>query len=52
MAWMHAIMSKSAPPEGKVAFAYMLKGGDAASNADPYAPGRRQTANGYTMAPT
>lgn len=38
MAWMHAIMSKSAPPEGKVAFAYMLKGGDAASNADPYAP--------------
>ena len=37
MAWMHAIMSKSEPPKGKVAFAYMLKGGDAASNTDPFA---------------
>ncbi|MGO4843792.1 hypothetical protein AB4144_67090, partial [Rhizobiaceae sp. 2RAB30] len=25
MAWMHALMSKSTPPEGKIAFAYMLK---------------------------
>jgi hypothetical protein len=37
MAWMHAIMSKQNPPEGKVAFAYMLKGGSAASNIDPFA---------------
>jgi hypothetical protein len=37
MAWMHAIMSKGSPPEGKVAFAYMLKGGTAASNTDPFA---------------
>ena len=37
MAWMHAIMSKEDPPAGKVAFAYMLKGGSAASNIDPFA---------------
>ncbi|WP_442581234.1 hypothetical protein ACSBOB_04325 [Mesorhizobium sp. ASY16-5R] len=37
MAWMHAIMSKSEPPKGKVAFAYMLKGGSGASNTDPFA---------------
>jgi hypothetical protein len=37
MAWMHAIMAKQNPPEGKVAFAYMLKGGSAASNIDPFA---------------
>ena len=37
MAWMHAIMSKRPPPEGKIAFAYMLKGGTAASNTDPFA---------------
>ncbi|RWA63446.1 MAG: hypothetical protein EOQ30_31675 [Mesorhizobium sp.] len=37
MAWMQAYMTKKAPPEGKVAFAYMLKGGSAASNTDPFA---------------
>lgn len=37
MAWMQAYMSKQAPPEGKIAFAYMLKGGSAASNTDPFA---------------
>jgi len=37
LAWMHAYMTKTAPPEGKIGFAYMLKGGTAASNTDPYA---------------
>jgi len=37
MAWMHAYMSKSEPPKGKVAFSYMLKGSTAASNTDPFA---------------
>ena len=37
MAWMHAIMSKSEPPKGKIGFVYMLKGGTAASNTDPFA---------------
>ncbi|MDX8517347.1 hypothetical protein [Mesorhizobium dulcispinae] len=37
MAWMQAYMKKQAPPEGKVGFAYMLKGDSAASNTDPFA---------------
>ncbi|MDX8454916.1 hypothetical protein RFM98_19295 [Mesorhizobium sp. VK9D] len=37
MEWMNAYMSKKEPPKGKVAFAYMLKGGSAASNTDPFA---------------
>jgi hypothetical protein len=37
MAWLHAIMTKGEPPAGKVGFAYMLQGGTAASNTDPFA---------------
>ena len=44
MAWAHAWMTKTQPPEGKVGFAYMLQGGSDASNEDPYAtePGEGQ----------
>jgi hypothetical protein len=38
MAWVHALLSKEPPPEGKIGFAYMLQGETAASNADPFAP--------------
>lgn len=37
MAWLHAYMSQTEPPEGQVGFSYMLMGGTAASNTDPYA---------------
>jgi hypothetical protein len=37
MIWLHALMSHSAPPAGKVGFMYMLSGGTDASNTDPYA---------------
>jgi hypothetical protein len=37
MDWMHAMMSKKAPPAGKVGLMYMLAGGTDASNTDPYA---------------
>lgn len=37
MLWMQAFMSKSAPPEGKIGFGYMLQGESAASNVDPFA---------------
>lgn len=37
MAWVNAWIAKKPPPEGKIGFAYMLKGGSAASNTDPYA---------------
>jgi hypothetical protein len=36
MAWLHALMNKKDPPPG-VGFGYMLQGGTAASNVDPYA---------------
>jgi hypothetical protein len=36
MAWLHALMNKKEPPPG-VGFGYMLQGGTAASNVDPYA---------------
>jgi hypothetical protein len=36
MAWMHAIVTHSAPPDS-VGFAYMLAGDRGASNTDPYA---------------
>ena len=39
MEWAHAWMTKTAPPEGKVGFGYMLQGGSDASNEDPYATG-------------
>jgi hypothetical protein len=38
MAWVHALLTKTPPPEGKIGFAYMLQGETAASNADPFAP--------------
>jgi hypothetical protein len=37
MEWAHAWMTKTAPPEGKVGFGYMLQGGSDASNEDPHA---------------
>jgi hypothetical protein len=37
MEWLHAYLSHSAPPTGKVGFMYMLAGGTDASNTDPYA---------------
>jgi hypothetical protein len=37
MEWLHALMAKKPPPEGKVGFSYMLQGGTAASNTDPFA---------------
>jgi hypothetical protein len=39
MEWAHAWMTKTAPPEGKVGFGYMLQGGSDASNEDPHAAG-------------
>lgn len=35
--WVKAWINKVEPPKGKVGFAYMLLGGGAASNVDPYA---------------
>jgi hypothetical protein len=37
LAWLHAIMAKKPPPEGKIGFGYMLQGESAASNVDPFA---------------
>jgi hypothetical protein len=37
MEWLMAIVAKSEPPKGKVGFIYMLQGGAAASNIDPFA---------------
>jgi hypothetical protein len=37
MEWIHAYLSHSTPPAGKVGFMYMLAGGTDASNTDPYA---------------
>jgi hypothetical protein len=37
MEWLHAYISHSTPPSGKVGFMYMLAGGTDASNTDPYA---------------
>jgi len=37
MAWAHAWMTKTEPPEGKVGFGYMLAGGATPSNVDPHA---------------
>ncbi len=37
MEWLHALMAKKPPPEGKAGFVYMLQGGTAASNTDPFA---------------
>ncbi len=37
MEWIHAYVSHSTPPTGKVGFMYMLAGGTDASNTDPYA---------------
>lgn len=37
MEWVHAYVSKTTPPPGKVGFMYMLAGGTDASNTDPYA---------------
>ena len=37
MEWVHALMTKGKPPEGKIGFGYMLQGESAASNLDPYA---------------
>lgn len=39
MDWLHAYLSHSTPPTGKVGFMYMLAGGTDASNTDPYAKG-------------
>lgn len=37
MEFVHAMLTKSAPPSGKVGLMYMLAGGTDASNTDPYA---------------
>jgi hypothetical protein len=37
MEWVHALMTKTPPPTGKIGFGYMLQGETAASNTDPYA---------------
>ena len=37
MEWAMAWMGKTEPPKGKVGFMYMLQGGPAGSNVDPYA---------------
>ena len=37
MEWAQAWMSHTDPPTGKVGFGYMLQGGPAASNEDPFA---------------
>ena len=36
MEFLHALLTKSAPPAGKVGLMYMLAGGTDASNTDPY----------------
>ena len=36
MDWVHALMTKAAPPAGKVGLMYMLAGGTDASNTDPF----------------
>src|SRR5262249_51398801 len=35
--WFKALLAHETPPEGKIWFAYMLKGGSDASNDDPFA---------------
>jgi len=35
--WFKALLAHEKPPEGKIWFAYMLKGGSDASNDDPFA---------------
>ena len=37
MEFIHAMLTKTAPPAGKVGLMYMLAGGTDASNTDPYA---------------
>jgi hypothetical protein len=37
MEWAMAWIGKTEPPKGKIGFMYMLMGGPAASNTDPYA---------------
>lgn len=37
MEFVHAMITKTAPPAGKVGLMYMLAGGTDASNTDPYA---------------
>jgi hypothetical protein len=37
MEWAMAWMGKTEPPKGKIGFMYMLMGGPAASNTDPFA---------------
>ena len=48
--WFKALLAKEKPPEGKIWFAYMLKGGSDASNDDPFAseppPGKKWVATG------
>jgi hypothetical protein len=39
MDWVHAMITKSPPPAGRVGLMYMLAGGTDASNTDPYAAG-------------
>jgi hypothetical protein len=34
--WLKALLAHEMPPEGKIRFAYMLKGGSDASNDDPF----------------
>jgi hypothetical protein len=35
--WLKALLAKEKPPEGKIWFGYMLRGGSDASNDDPFA---------------
>ena len=37
MAWLHALITKTPPPAGKIGFGYMLQGESSASNSDPFA---------------
>jgi hypothetical protein len=38
MEWVHAWITRTEPPSGKIGLGYMLQGETAASNTDPYAP--------------
>ncbi|MBV8638172.1 MAG: hypothetical protein JO322_08805 [Candidatus Eremiobacteraeota bacterium] len=50
MAWMHALMTKTAPPD-QSGFMYMLGGDDGASNTDPYATAATATNHWVTTGP-
>ena len=52
MEWAHAWMTKTAPPEGKVGFGYMLQGARTRATRMPMPPGRHRARTGSTPDPT